>query len=323
MDRYMTKETKIGLLVGLGFIIVIGILLSDHIQSSTEPPRAQLDNAGLTARKAVETPGAGANAEVAMAAPTTPIPTNEELRKAPVVQNVIKVGPPQASAIADDTKIVINRIIDPAPPLRVDEDAPLVTRLPEPVTAGDQGAQTPIVSAVRTVTDSIYGTGPAAPVTPVKVAMKSYVAAKGDSLSKIAGKFYNDKSPSMIKLIVDANKDLKVNPHNLIAGKTYMIPANPKGDTATLVARSAPTTAPSTGTMLVENTAVKSTKNIPTILYTVKDGDNLWRIATEEVGSAKAVQQIRDLNKDVLKGTDNVKINMKLKIPAKVMASAN
>ena len=27
----MTKETKIGLLVGMGFIILIGILVSDHL----------------------------------------------------------------------------------------------------------------------------------------------------------------------------------------------------------------------------------------------------------------------------------------------------
>jgi uncharacterized protein YneF (UPF0154 family) len=37
----MTRETKIGLLVGLAFIIVIGILLSDHLTSSTEPPRTE------------------------------------------------------------------------------------------------------------------------------------------------------------------------------------------------------------------------------------------------------------------------------------------
>ena len=34
----MTRETKIGLLVGLAFIIVIGILLSDHMTSTTQPP---------------------------------------------------------------------------------------------------------------------------------------------------------------------------------------------------------------------------------------------------------------------------------------------
>src|SRR4051794_10488307 len=55
----MTRETKIGLLVGLAFIIVIGILLSDHLTSSTEPPQATLANAGNNVRSAVTTPGSG------------------------------------------------------------------------------------------------------------------------------------------------------------------------------------------------------------------------------------------------------------------------
>src|SRR5436190_21640190 len=38
----MTRETKIGLLVGLAFIIVIGILLSDHFTSTTQPHQAAL-----------------------------------------------------------------------------------------------------------------------------------------------------------------------------------------------------------------------------------------------------------------------------------------
>ena len=36
----MTRETKIGLLVGLAFIIVIGILLSDQLMRATEAPPA-------------------------------------------------------------------------------------------------------------------------------------------------------------------------------------------------------------------------------------------------------------------------------------------
>ena len=38
----MTRETKIGLLVGLAFIIVIGILLSDHFTTTTQPHQAAL-----------------------------------------------------------------------------------------------------------------------------------------------------------------------------------------------------------------------------------------------------------------------------------------
>src|SRR2546422_7815776 len=53
----MTRETKIGLLVGLAFIIVIGILLSDHLTSSTEPPPAPLAGAGSSVRAGGTTPG--------------------------------------------------------------------------------------------------------------------------------------------------------------------------------------------------------------------------------------------------------------------------
>jgi hypothetical protein len=49
----MTRETKIGLLVGLAFIIVIGILLSDHLTSATEPPQAPLAQAGNDVRRGV------------------------------------------------------------------------------------------------------------------------------------------------------------------------------------------------------------------------------------------------------------------------------
>ena len=53
----MTRETKIGLLVGLAFIIVIGILLSDHLTSATEPQQAQLAQVGGNVRNGVDAPG--------------------------------------------------------------------------------------------------------------------------------------------------------------------------------------------------------------------------------------------------------------------------
>ncbi len=54
----MTRETKIGLLVGLAFIIVIGILLSEHVSSTNEPQQAPLNTAGGNVRDGVLTPGA-------------------------------------------------------------------------------------------------------------------------------------------------------------------------------------------------------------------------------------------------------------------------
>src|SRR5688500_10287746 len=55
----MTRETKIGLLVGLAFIIVIGILLSDHFTSTTAPLQAPVTTTAPRVRDSVKVPGEG------------------------------------------------------------------------------------------------------------------------------------------------------------------------------------------------------------------------------------------------------------------------
>src|SRR3954454_22328015 len=98
----MTRETKIGLLVGLAFIIVIGILLSDHLTSTTEPQQAQLAQVAGNVRNGVAVPG-GANAQppITQVQPPTNVTaqeqvmTKEELtpKQAPV--EIVKIGGPQ------------------------------------------------------------------------------------------------------------------------------------------------------------------------------------------------------------------------------------
>ena len=53
--------------------------------------------------------------------------------------------------------------------------------------------------------------------------------------------------------------------------------------------------------------------------YVVKEGDNLHKIAREQCGSTSFVSQIQEMNKDLLKGSDKLKISMKLKLPPKPM----
>src|SRR6476646_4079079 len=98
-NKGITRETKIGLLVGLAFIIVIGILLSDHLTSSTEPMQAALGQAGDSARQAVATPGA-AQPPINVVSPVSmlpknAVPTQNELQKPNPVQ-IVQVGGPTA-----------------------------------------------------------------------------------------------------------------------------------------------------------------------------------------------------------------------------------
>jgi len=54
----------------------------------------------------------------------------------------------------------------------------------------------------------------------------------------------------------------------------------------------------------------------------VQPGDSLIRIASEQLGDAKAYVAIKELNKDLLNGGDMITPNMKLRLPAKPIASA-
>ena len=60
----------------------------------------------------------------------------------------------------------------------------------------------------------------------------------------------------------------------------------------------------------------------PEHFYVVKAGDTLTKIAVEQLGSASGVPAIMDLNKDVLKGKDTIHPKMKLRLPARPLASA-
>jgi len=101
----MTRETKIGLLVGLAFIIVIGILLSDHLTSSTEPPPATLANAGNSVRQTVTSPGSNNPAVPPITniaaphavAPQQPVLTTSELQPRPQPVQIVQIGGPSGA----------------------------------------------------------------------------------------------------------------------------------------------------------------------------------------------------------------------------------
>jgi hypothetical protein len=96
----MTRETKIGLLVGLAFIIVIGILLSDHLTNSTEPPPATLAQTGSNVRETTTVPGGGTGTPIVTAVappqvqPTQPVPTPRELQPPTPATAIVQVGGP-------------------------------------------------------------------------------------------------------------------------------------------------------------------------------------------------------------------------------------
>ncbi|HEX3356980.1 MAG TPA: LysM peptidoglycan-binding domain-containing protein [Tepidisphaeraceae bacterium] len=327
----MTRETKIGLLVGLAFIIVIGILLSDNLTRSTEPPQATLAGEGNTVRSAVAAPGASNNPPIlntvtpTAVSPRQTVPTPTDL--APKVQPVQPVqvavgGPTALQAPAQRTA-----------PAFADDSAPTITKAPQIPASPEQtqvatadnrneGASD-LRSAAKQQGEEIIDVG-GTQTNPVKSVvasngMKQYPAVEGDSVSKMATKFFGSNTRANRDAIINANPTLKQDPNKLLVGHTYNIPASTGGATSVALSSPAPTATP-TPAQSAQPTPAPAQASSDT-WYTVKEGDSLWKIATEQCGSANAIATIREMNKDTLKG-DTVVLNMKLRLPNKV-ASAN
>jgi nucleoid-associated protein YgaU len=146
--------------------------------------------------------------------------------------------------------------------------------------------------------------------TAAKENTKIYTVEAGDTLSKIAGKAMGANTKANRDAILKANPKLAENPNKINIGDTYNIPMQ------------ASASSNNTKTEPKE-TLAKETKPAAANLveYVVKENDNLHKIAREQCGSISVVGQIQEMNKDLLKGSDKLKIGMKLKLPPRQVAT--
>jgi nucleoid-associated protein YgaU len=253
----MTRETKIGMLVGLAFIIVIGILLSDHMTSTTEPQRAELTGAAADVRRGTTTPAAPVatvRTEIPPPSiPTAPLPTREELvarqqaaqaPAGPAVQN-IQVGPGGAAVPAQQiniqpgTQTPTSVVIGPGAAQPPVAPAPIIITPPaqggaaEPVAvaqgtspqgAFDQWVQRGAAQQQPTQPEQTAPPQPARTTGVPMAAVRQYKAEAGDNLHKIAQKTMGVSTKATRDAILNANPSLKANPDKIIVGRTYLIP---------------------------------------------------------------------------------------------------
>jgi len=328
----MTRETKIGLLVGLAFIIVIGILLSDHLTSSTEPPPATLANAGSNVRQTVTTPGSTTAAPVttvatpAQVAPQQPVPTPSELQPRPQPVQIVQVGGPaaqqQQQPVPQEQQAGV-ALSQPPPqqPAQVTQvppagDAPIITQVPQNVPSSlAQAAQQHGEGLVGLDASGRTTQAPAnTSWTTTLTGMNEYKAEPGDSLSKMALKLMGANTRANRDAIVRANPSLRQNPDRVIAGQSYVIP------TAAGNAPAAQASAPSQPAQMQQ---AAQTASASEYFYTVRENDSLWRIANDQLGNPNSVAAIKELNKEALRGGDVVFVGMKLKLPGKPLARSN
>jgi nucleoid-associated protein YgaU len=315
----MTRETKIGLLVGLAFIIVIGILLSDY--NRIDSPGAALVNEGSNVHQGVGSVGDSSKIDTIVyppkpATPVKPVPTNDEMnRRAGGDEVVVRPFNGQMPATPGGNDTGSNSVV-----VAPGNSEPVNSQTPpnDLVSAAhERGMELVPVSPNNSKSNS-----PPAAGGSTLVAGKKYTALAGDTVSKMAGRFMGGNTQANRDAIQRANPTLAKNINNVVIGHVYIIP-----EASGSAMSAAPTTPAPTPVAArpqpAANAPVNQPGQTPTHWYVVKENDSLWKIAQEQLGDGGAVAAIKELNKDVLKGGENIRPNMKLKLPAKPLASAN
>ncbi len=197
----MNKETKIGLLVGLSFIVLFGVILSGRAPDG--PSTLERTMVSQTPHKRTD------NVQV-----VRPI----ELPKQPPVPIGVLTETAGRGTIGETATVPTDSPIAviPAEPAPVELTGTPNTQ-PDQRPAGSQMADA-------------AGAAPTEPVEPAeaKPKMAEYTVKKGDSLYKIASTVYGDASSKTVEMIYEANRDTLPNKRTLFAGKTIRLPVPQK-----------------------------------------------------------------------------------------------
>ena len=115
--------------------------------------------------------------------------------------------------------------------------------------------------------------------------------------------------------IVKANPSLQADPDRVIIGQTYNIPA------AAGTSAQAQTPPAAVNPPAIERNPAPIKAAVAEFWYQVQPGDNLWKIAKEQLGDTTTVSAIKELNKHNIKNWDVLPAGTKLRMPARPIAS--
>lgn len=278
----MTADAKVGLLLGLIFIVVIAFLINGlpkFLQAAPEEVvTTQID------------------------IPTAPdmIIDNPVVETARQMDNDIplrRTTPPQQVVVLDDPSSQIDsverRLAEQIPSASV--PVPDIVSDPEPVqqTTYQQSAQTP----------------------------RYHVVQPGEMLPTIARKYYGQEDGNrriIIEKLYEANKNVIDSPDKIRVNDKLVIPPldellnGPKQTVTQVASANKKSSLLSRFSNLFEPTASDKGDKY----YVVQEGESLWSIAQKTLGDGKRYKDIMAINRNI-KDPDDVKAGMNLKIPQK------
>lgn len=323
----MTRETKIGLLLGLGVILLIGIIISDQLSQVQKDPadftqfaedsQRTIDNSdAIPAADDMSSPEYGPGYQPAGApsgggTPAHDVPNEfyipKDTRDTPTQRQASNTPgsdatgqqPPAAFNVDNnsDQTIPPPKVVD-VPTVRFGDDTPTTPMYAQPGTSP---------SADRdTVTRSNQPTSIAAGSSVIH-----HQVVPGDSLSKLARRYYGDDG--YWRAIALANPG-KVGPDGQVnVGVVLDIPKREDAELGRHVE--------SIGHETVRRVGVRGAM-LPTTI-TVQSGDTLSELAAKHLGSASRWDELLEANKDKLDSPESLQVGMKLRLPPGSVPGSN
>jgi nucleoid-associated protein YgaU len=325
----MTSDAKIGLLLGLVFIFVIAFIINGlpGLHHKDDGNKLTTSMVGLQSSQS----GLGANERKIIEQPSTPAAGYAQLAQG-------AAGPTDARfamAIPQGTQTTADSATTGAVVAQPGENSVAVAPI----------ESTPAVSAepaISTPAQNVPAAGiqpTAKPQTAKPAAPKFYVVEDGDSVSSIAKKVYGAQEGNKqknIDAIFEANRKTLASIDELQVGQKLVIPPAVSLSNPPLAGSSAPASTAggvlsgqafakvdSIGQRHLTASTDKPAITTKTVLprsggvYAVKEGDSLWRIASEQLGDGNRYKDIVKLNGGVLSNEDDLQVGMQLKIPAR------
>jgi nucleoid-associated protein YgaU len=311
----MTSDAKIGLLLGLVFIFIIAFIIN-----GLPKLRGQTDSNELTTNMVRnDPPGLGAWERKA-----------DEVLNPPPQAPQRPLFDPARTFSTDDADVRHSFPLTPGILGRQNTAENVIGPIgPELVSGERQSVSPPAAPYDRQTEPKTTELKPIDPLRPTETAksikpsgLKTYVVSSGDTLATIAKKFYGSEEGNKranVAMIFEANRKLLKSADEVFVGQEIVIPALPAV---------ASVKAPGSGLLsgpLFEPVKSIGQKNLSTAaeskesgrFYVVKEGDSLWKISTEQLGSGIRYKEINTLNAGALTSEDDLSVGMRLKIPPK------
>ncbi|MFA5864005.1 MAG: LysM peptidoglycan-binding domain-containing protein [Phycisphaerae bacterium] len=342
----MTRETKIGLLVGLAFIILFGIILSEKGTGRSD----QLSTPPIAAYKPV----------VELIPPTSPPSAQLTRNHKDDVADRLKISEPNLKVVdrTGPLESINNNVLKPvetSAPVNPtqSESAEVAPNLKKLLPPSQSRSLTQIPASNATASDLISmvqetkiseDTGSRTEVKIQVAAVKTHTVQSKETLLSICRQYYPGQAYQMLPLVKELNKISK--PEKLMCGQVIKLPTlekqmAQKPDTTSSIeeksglaasdlllpvdnsdvgilanANSSKVTLVSAGKQKTADGSLKIAKaKQVSKSYVVQSNDTLTKIAKRVYGNERAWTKIYELNKKMITDPRNLKSGLKLRMP--------